>query len=284
MFKFAFDDPNPGEGLTTSDGSESRSTDNREQAWILPFPPTSDKNSFDSKQPQVFDVVEFAEGDIQMRKTADTAVPEKLAPTSTDLVPGKYEGGYKLWEGAGDLVCYMHKSLRLRLPNKSILELGAGHALPSIYALKAGAANVDIADFNEDVLQDVTAINVRLNCPEEDISKLRLVAGDWCAVPDVLENSSYDFIFAAEVAYSLESLDKLAACIVRLLKPGGSAFVAGKTYYFGVGGGMSALRQALSSFAKASCTIIAMEIVEELRDGKSNVREILSITKPYFES
>jgi len=55
----------------------------------------------------------------------------------SDLVPGKYEGGLKLWEGSLDLVKALNSDIkegRLLLESKRVLELGCGHGLPGIFA------------------------------------------------------------------------------------------------------------------------------------------------------
>lgn len=76
----------------------------------------------------------------------------------SDLVPGTYEGGFKLWEGARDLtqiVCAQWhwgeagaqrqqdmpgiQVLPERLQGRRVLELGCGHGLPGIACLLAGA-------------------------------------------------------------------------------------------------------------------------------------------------
>jgi hypothetical protein len=50
-------------------------------------------------------------------------------------------GGFKLWEGAVDLIEYMHDNAELfpmREREMKVMELGCGHGLPGIYALQQG--------------------------------------------------------------------------------------------------------------------------------------------------
>ena len=58
-------------------------------------------------------------------------------PYSKDIIPGVYEGGLKVWECTIDLLKYIvsHSDL---IKNKHILELGCGHGLIGIGALKLG--------------------------------------------------------------------------------------------------------------------------------------------------
>jgi hypothetical protein len=51
----------------------------------------------------------------------------------SDLTPGVYEGGLKLWEGSMDLVEFLVKH-QVSLSGMRVMELGCGHALPGIYA------------------------------------------------------------------------------------------------------------------------------------------------------
>ncbi|CAI5499218.1 unnamed protein product [Closterium sp. Naga37s-1] len=60
-----------------------------------------------------------------------------LLGTTSDLVPGKYEGGFKLWEAAVDLMEAVRADMQdgtLSFRRKHVLELGCGHGLPGILA------------------------------------------------------------------------------------------------------------------------------------------------------
>ena len=49
----------------------------------------------------------------------------------SDLIPGVYEGGLKVWECAFDLVVYLANS-DIHFSGKSVIELGCGAGLPAI--------------------------------------------------------------------------------------------------------------------------------------------------------
>ena len=68
----------------------------------------------------------------------------------SDLVPGQYEGGLKVWECSVDLLDFFLRSPELHgLSN--VLELGCGSGLPGIAALMKGSRPVVFTDFNMDV-------------------------------------------------------------------------------------------------------------------------------------
>lgn len=90
----------------------------------------------------------------------------------SDLIPGFYEGGLKLWECSKDLVLVceeLERANQLISPFISkndcrVIELGAGHGLPAIKAWKMGYENVTVSDFNQEVITGVTWPNLYHNC------------------------------------------------------------------------------------------------------------------------
>jgi hypothetical protein len=97
----------------------------------------------------------------------------------TDLVPGVYEGGLKVWECSMDLCRYLHDHTKgIALRGQHVLELGCGHGLPACWILKQALhqnhGNLDMdcfvvfSDYNEFVLRDVTIHNVMLNIVDDD--------------------------------------------------------------------------------------------------------------------
>lgn len=61
------------------------------------------------------------------RPPNDETLPEALraALGSSDLVPGVYEGGFKVWEGSIDLVELLVRE-KVELKGKTVIELGCG--------------------------------------------------------------------------------------------------------------------------------------------------------------
>lgn len=264
MFKFAFDQPSTSAQPTTNDD--------------LPQPPR--QITYVAQSPldtQQHDAVTFSNDAVLLRKSTATA-PSHLTPHGADIVPRVYEGGFKLWECAGDLVQYLHETQTSRLPNRAVLELGAGHALPAIVAARLRAAAVDVQDYNEEVIRSVTMPNVAANVDDKSVHNFRFFAGSWRGLPAVLKRQ-YDVILSSDTVYATEQNAALAECILTSLAPDGVAFVAGKTYYFGVGGGMRSFESQLAQQAARIGVELRMQTVREIRDGVSNVREILQIQR-----
>ena len=109
-------------------------------------------------------------------------------------------------------------------------------------------------------------------------SRARYFAGSWEALPGLLEERglqhSYDLVLTAETIYSLEAIQSLYRCIKACLQPTtGVAYVAAKSYYFGVGGGTAAFRQLVEADGRFDCQLAAV-----VDDGQSNKRELLRLT------
>ncbi|XP_057783673.1 uncharacterized protein LOC131001327 [Salvia miltiorrhiza] len=213
---------------------------------------------------------------------------EVFALSNSDLVPGKYEGGLKLWEGSLDLIAALSSEMqngRLSFTGKRVLELGCGHGLPGIFACQKAAAAVHFQDFNAEVLRCLTIPNVTANIKENpqylsaDVkeggisteSETRFFSGDWGEVHSILDQAAgYDVILMAETVYSISALPNLYKLIKKCLSsPHGVVYMAAKKYYFGVGGGS---RRFLSLVEKDG--ILASSLVAEVADGSSNVREV----------
>lgn len=163
------------------------------------------------------------------------------------------------------------------LRGKSVLELGAGHAFPAIVAAKNGAELVHIQDYNVEVLRDVSMPNVAANVSEHE-QVVSFYAGSWNGLPKVLR-MTYDYVLSADTVYATEQVKDLADCVLEVLAPGGSAFIAGKAYYFGVGGGTRDFEVCVKDVAKQKCIRADVKVAKEIRDGFSNIREILQVKR-----
>ncbi|XP_061369176.1 uncharacterized protein LOC133312051 isoform X2 [Gastrolobium bilobum] len=214
--------------------------------------------------------------------------------SNSDLVPGKYEGGLKLWEGSLDLIKALRSDINsglISFGGKRVLEVGCGHGLPGIFALLEGAAAVHFQDFNAEVLRCLTIPNLNANLSGKshtsssnltilDKAEVRFFAGDWSEIDKLLpyvstgekhdKDAGYDFILMAETVYSINSLQNLYNLIKKCLQhPDGVVYMAAKKYYFGVGGGS---RRFLSVVEKDG--VMTSSLVAEITDGSSNVREV----------
>ena len=103
-----------------------------------------------------------------------------------------------------------------------------------------------LADYNEEVLTEVTIPNARMNGVCEQCTFL---AGDWddlVAAPSkkqseaFLSKDEFDLILTSDTIYNVDDAKKLAKVIHHCLKKNANenaiALVAAKRYYFGVGG------------------------------------------------
>eukprot|EP00818_Percolomonas_sp_WS_P010042 CAMPEP_0117438436 /NCGR_PEP_ID=MMETSP0759-20121206/2052_1 /TAXON_ID=63605 /ORGANISM="Percolomonas cosmopolitus, Strain WS" /LENGTH=315 /DNA_ID=CAMNT_0005230127 /DNA_START=780 /DNA_END=1727 /DNA_ORIENTATION=+ len=206
-----------------------------------------------------------------------------------DLVPGSYEGGKRVWEASRDLARYAHSCIAsesqhpwLHKGKLKILELGCGHALAAsvfVFYMADHLERLDLQDYNDDVLRNITMRNVCLwdDSLQEVNQSLREVpvsywGGDWGALLEKMPKHEFDLILAAETLYSENSFEKQWKLMKHCLKPGtGRIWIASKRYYYGVGGGTFAFSEMVQDEAN-------VETVLEIRDGLSNVREILEVT------
>lgn len=270
MFKFSFNQPNNEKPSTLPTATLSKAQQARASKVIVDYQT--------SLRDRVHHFVSICDGELTLRKS-EAIAPSHLSPQGEDIIPNQYEGGYKLWEGAIDLAEYLHTQHHcdgLFHSQCQVLELGAGHALPAIVAAKCGSRFIALQDYNEDVIRDVTAPNMKANVSDQVY--VSYYSGGWDSLPEVIDHS-FDIILAAETIYAQDQVHALAECVLKLLNSNGVAFVAGKKYYFGVGGGMEAFNVALQHVAQRLNVSVQSQRVSEIRDGASNVREIVRVSK-----
>ncbi|XP_020294624.1 histidine protein methyltransferase 1 homolog isoform X2 [Pseudomyrmex gracilis] len=196
----------------------------------------------------------------------------------SDLVPAKYEGGLKIWECTFDLSRYILQE-KIDLKDKLVMDLGCGAGVIGIVALLNDSA-VHFQDYNAEVLRSVTIPNVILNFDNHTnvFTKCEFYAGDWTSLVTLFDNDEsrkYDYIFTSETIYNPNNHKKLYNVFKQRLKINGAIFVAGKTYYFGVGGGM---RQFEDLVLKDG--FFDVKSVWKSEDGVN--REIIKLTRKVY--
>lgn len=93
----------------------------------------------------------------------------------------------------------------------------------------------------------VTVPNVIVNAREAAAQRPpRYFAGDWGSLSVVSGSGCYDVILTAETIYEERAAERLLRCMDELLAPGGVAYVAAKSYYFGVGGSTRQFEEAVA--------------------------------------
>lgn len=116
-----------------------------------------------------FQLINDDQGEHEGESQQDPSVERFSAGTQTDLIPGVYEGGFKTWESAIDLVAHLEDCISQEegsrfLKDVKVTELGCGTALPSMYLFSRILSEAEetvnsrlvLCDFNEQVLRLVS--------------------------------------------------------------------------------------------------------------------------------
>lgn len=125
----------------------------------------------------------------------------------------------------------------------------------------------------------MTIPNILLNIDDEadreDIKNCKFYSGDWGSFNKKLDDSIlYDVIFSSETIYNPTNYYKVIQLFVERLAKDGIAYVAAKTYYFGVGGGT---RQFEAEVQKSG--MLKSEVCWKLENSGGIQREILKVTR-----
>ncbi|NXS18553.1 MET18 methyltransferase, partial [Mystacornis crossleyi] len=197
-------------------------------------------------------------------------IVSKSVSSHSDLIPGVYEGGLKIWECTFDLMDYFSEA-EIEFTNKTVLDLGCGAGLLGIVALRSKAHRVHFQDFNSTVIDEITLPNVVANCINEGrrmgsgkdrktskppskrprkaegspdmLNRCRFFSGEWSQVTQLLLSSNkpfskYDIILTSETIYNPDYYSALHDALAQLLDKNGCVYLASKVHYFGVGGGI----------------------------------------------
>ncbi|XP_055026216.2 histidine protein methyltransferase 1 homolog [Misgurnus anguillicaudatus] len=224
---------------------------------------------------------------------------EILAKTRTensDLITGVYEGGLKIWECTYDLLDYIDDEGET-FSGKRVLDLGCGAGILGILALKRGARKVDFQDYNSTVIEQLTIPNVFLNCEDDSddeetgekngspppkkkaqtslIDCCGFFSGDWNSFLTLLRKKNpspkYDIIFTSETIYNTDYYSSLHSVFCDLLAENGTVYLATKSHYFGVGGGLNLFEK----FVEQN-NVFQMKHLKDVEQGLK--RHIVSLT------
>lgn len=160
-----------------------------------------------------------------------------------DRIKGVYEGGFKTWECSYDLVEYIdtcqEEIFKKKHDELNILELGCGSGLPGIYCQKYHKCNVHFQDYNQQVIEQLTIRNTKLNI--SNLDRNRYFSGSWKDCISIIPKHHYDLIISSETIYDADSYQSFHDMIIHSLKPQhGYILLACKRFYFGLNGSSDA--------------------------------------------
>lgn len=189
-------------------------------------------------------------------------VVKKSITSNSDLIPGVYEGGMKIWECTFDLIRYF-KDEDVDFEGKRVLDLGCGAGLLGLFCLRRNAEAVHFQDYNGTVIEEITIPNALVNCDDSPkdtdgepggkrikksdvkaglLSKCRFFSGEWSSFAKLMQNQAppmkYDVIVTSETTYNPDYYSALHNVFQKLLATDGIVYLASKSHYFGVGGGV----------------------------------------------
>uniref|UniRef100_A0A336MFF5 protein-histidine N-methyltransferase n=1 Tax=Culicoides sonorensis TaxID=179676 RepID=A0A336MFF5_CULSO len=177
--------------------------------------------------------------------------------THSDLLSGVYEGGLKIWECTQDLADFLSntnengKCILNEFEGKRILDLGCGVGILGILSLIHKPSNVTFQDYNKEVIERTTISTILSNksiYDEIELDYVSLYSGDWDNFVNYLEklgDKKFDYILTSETIYNEKYYSKLLNVFKNLLNADGMVYLAAKTIYFGVGGGLRSFEHAL---------------------------------------
>ncbi|XP_069832788.1 histidine protein methyltransferase 1 homolog [Dendropsophus ebraccatus] len=191
-------------------------------------------------------------------------VVKKSITSNSDLISGVYEGGMKIWECTFDLIRYLEDE-GVNFEDKCVLDLGCGAGLLGIFSLTQKAKVVHFQDYNSTVIEEITIPNALVNCDSDNsanniddepcgkktkksavkpelLTKCRFFSGEWSHFTQLMQNQvppmKYDIILTSETIYNPTYYNALHEVLQNLLVNDGIVYLASKSHYFGVGGGV----------------------------------------------
>merc|ERR1712029_748347 len=282
MFKFSFNQNEEASGDDDAGRGAEEPVVKEKECFIHPLELSPDCDTI-KKQPtyqKIFLADDTENLDDVLLNVELTNCNEEWDQNHTDLIPGVYEGGLKVWECTEDLLRHIKAESRLSVEAgghsfSRVLDLGCGAGLLGIAAAKTFASkHLVFQDYNDKVIQAVTMPNFRANFSEECGLEAMFVSGPWATLTNSLANhrGSFDLILTSETIYNTDHYDHLMEVFDNCLTANGVVWLAAKVHYFEVGGG---IRQFEASLEKAGK--FEFRTVAKIDDGVK--REILEIRR-----
>ena len=230
-----------------------------------------------------------------------STLPSSHPSLTSDVIPHLYEGGFKVWDCAIDLLRFLSshplslspsptsRSCLSPVPSPFVtLELGCGVGLPSLYLLLTyPAVHCTLQDLNREVLTHSTMPTFRLNLtptptPSSSspspshplLTRCRFLSGDWSSpsLLPLLFPRCYQLILTSDTLYNPTSIPPLLHLIAHSLSPTGRVLVGSQRFYFGVGGGSGELMRQVHADGRFEC-----EVVSSVEDGRSTIRDVIEM-------
>ena len=111
----------------------------------------------------------------------------------------------------------------------SVLELGAGAALPSLVAALNGARRVVVTDYPDQSLLENIQCNVAHNVPEALMSAVTVRGFLWGSRTDAIlecnDNAKFDIVVLADLIFNHSQHDALLRSCCEVLAPDGNVYV-----------------------------------------------------------
>ena len=127
----------------------------------------------------------------------------------------------------------------------------------------------------------LTAANVGKNAETHSLDlkhEARYLAGDFGSACSMLRSDAafkpFDIILTAETVYNEASARQIVQGCQECLTNDGRVYVASKSHYFGVGGGLAKFKRLLDQDGRFSWSM-----VRRWDDGNSNIREVLKLVR-----
>lgn len=290
MFRFDF---NVGEDLESETACSSTPEEFKLQFNLIPAQELPELGNLNSGwAPQEVDTIAIGRQTLKKRRVKGDDLLRGILADS-DLVSGVYEGGFKVWECAVDMVEFLNNEWTDKLHGKRVADIGCGHGFPGIFCLQKGASFVAFQDLNREVLTECTMHNLALNninLPDALLQSRGFYCGDWrdTKLAGLMQGSGnkFDLLVTCDTLYSVASMPYLLRLVDDLLSEHGVLLVAAKRFYFGVGGSTGEFIRQLDEWNKGtdqgsgrSRSRFKATVAHTVEDGKSNVREILHIER-----